>query len=150
MTFRDKILENLEFRDLSEDPCWDTHKQVGTKMKGGKEVPNCVPKEEVVQELTSAEKKLINQMYDKKGNLTPMGKKVMAHGKANSKLTPKARDADNARRKEYKAFQKSKANEAKKPGLWDNMHARRKAGKPKLKPGDKNYPKTLDIEKSKK
>jgi hypothetical protein len=30
----------------------------------------------------------------------------MAHGKPNSKLTPGARDADNARRKEYKAFQK--------------------------------------------
>ena len=29
-----------------EDPCWDTHKQVGTKMKNGRKVPNCVPKEE--------------------------------------------------------------------------------------------------------
>ena len=33
-----------------------------------------------------------------------------------------------------------------KKGLWDNVHARRKAGKPKRKPGDKNYPKTLDVE----
>ena len=31
------------------DPCWDTHKQVGMKKKGGKMVPNCVPKEEVEQ-----------------------------------------------------------------------------------------------------
>ena len=40
-------------------------------------------KEEVedINELTAAEKKLINLMYDKKGNLTPLGKKVMAHGK---------------------------------------------------------------------
>ena len=37
--------------------------------------------EEKLLELTSAEKKLINQMYDKKGNLTPFGKKVMDHGK---------------------------------------------------------------------
>jgi hypothetical protein len=36
---------------------------------------------EVVQELTAAEKKLLNTMYDKKGNLTPIGKKVMNHGK---------------------------------------------------------------------
>ena len=36
---------------------------------------------EVVNELTAAEKKLINMMYDKKGNLTPLGKKVMDHGK---------------------------------------------------------------------
>ena len=26
------------------DPCWDSHKQVGMKKKGGKMVPNCVPK----------------------------------------------------------------------------------------------------------
>lgn len=26
------------------DPCWDSHKMVGTKKKGGKTVPNCVPK----------------------------------------------------------------------------------------------------------
>jgi hypothetical protein len=32
-------------------------------------------------ELTAAEKKLVNQMYDKKGNLTPLGKKVMDHNK---------------------------------------------------------------------
>ena len=29
--------------------------------------------------------------------------------------------------------------------LWANIRKRRAAGKPKLKPGDKNYPKTLDI-----
>ena len=29
--------------------CWKTHKQVGTKMKGGKVVPNCVPKNEEAQ-----------------------------------------------------------------------------------------------------
>jgi hypothetical protein len=27
-----------------DDPCWDTHKKVGTKMKGGKRVNDCVPK----------------------------------------------------------------------------------------------------------
>ena len=31
------------------DPCWDTHKQVGMKKKGGKMVPNCVPKNESVK-----------------------------------------------------------------------------------------------------
>ena len=28
---------------LEEGPCWPGYKQVGTKMKNGKEVPNCVP-----------------------------------------------------------------------------------------------------------
>lgn len=32
--------------DVSEDPCWDSHKQVGMKKKGNKMVPNCVPKNE--------------------------------------------------------------------------------------------------------
>ena len=31
-------------------------------------------------------------------------------------------------------------------GLWDNIRKRRAAGKPKLKPGQKGFPKTLDIE----
>ena len=36
--------ESIEEKD---NPCWDTHKQVGMKKKNGKMVPNCVPKEEV-------------------------------------------------------------------------------------------------------
>ena len=32
------------FNQLNEkSPCWKGYKQVGTKMKNGKEVPNCVP-----------------------------------------------------------------------------------------------------------
>jgi len=27
----------------SAGPCWEGYKQVGTKKKGGKTVPNCVP-----------------------------------------------------------------------------------------------------------
>lgn len=30
-----------------EDPCWKGYEMVGTKKKSGREVPNCVPKEEV-------------------------------------------------------------------------------------------------------
>jgi len=33
-----------------------------------------------------------------------------------------------------------------KMGLWDNIHARREAGKPRKKPGQKGYPKTLNVE----
>jgi len=32
-------------KNEDNDPCWDSHKQIGTKKKNGKEVPNCVPKE---------------------------------------------------------------------------------------------------------
>lgn len=46
--------DNVQFnRDMPQDEsvneaCWDTHKQVGMKTKGGKQVPNCVPKGESV------------------------------------------------------------------------------------------------------
>jgi nicotinic acid mononucleotide adenylyltransferase len=36
---------------------------------------------ELDETLSPSEKKLVNQMYDKKGNLTAIGKKVMNHGK---------------------------------------------------------------------
>tara|TARA_B100000131_G_C17991753_1_gene562870 strand:+ start:659 stop:859 length:201 start_codon:yes stop_codon:yes gene_type:complete len=29
-----------------DDPCWKGHEMIGMKKKNGKEVPNCVPKEE--------------------------------------------------------------------------------------------------------
>ena len=32
--------------DVLDEACWDSHRQVGYKMKGGKRVPNCVPKNE--------------------------------------------------------------------------------------------------------
>jgi len=37
-----------QVREMNEidEACWDTHKQVGMKKKGGKMVPNCVPKSE--------------------------------------------------------------------------------------------------------
>ena len=31
-----------------DEKCWDTHKQVGMKNKGGRQVPNCVPKESAI------------------------------------------------------------------------------------------------------
>jgi hypothetical protein len=37
-----------QVREMNEidEACWDTHKQVGMKKKGGKMVPDCVPKSE--------------------------------------------------------------------------------------------------------
>ena len=34
-----------EAQEQLDEKCWDTHKQVGMKNKGGRMVPNCVPKE---------------------------------------------------------------------------------------------------------
>jgi hypothetical protein len=38
-------------RDNLNEKCWDTHKQVGMKNKGGRMVPNCVPKESITEDL---------------------------------------------------------------------------------------------------
>ena len=42
-----KMMKKESVQQVTEgdgDPCWDSHKQVGMKKKGGKMVPNCVPK----------------------------------------------------------------------------------------------------------
>ena len=51
----------------------------------------------------------------------------------------------NDMKKKTKHMQKEDIPQNNKPGLWANMRKRREKGLPKLKPGDKNYPKTLDI-----
>jgi len=46
------------------DPCWDGYKQVGMKKKGGKKVPNCVPKAYTGAEKTSKDKNKPNSRFD--------------------------------------------------------------------------------------
>ena len=47
---------------IAEDkgPCWQGYKQVGMKDKGGKQVPNCVPNESVVNEAPNTGEKIQN------------------------------------------------------------------------------------------
>lgn len=42
-----KIIDEEKKKMKGKDPCWKGYEMVGTKKKGGKEVPNCVPKESV-------------------------------------------------------------------------------------------------------
>jgi hypothetical protein len=42
-------------RDPKDNPCWKGYKPVGTKKKGGKTVPNCVPKEGWTHDSLAAE-----------------------------------------------------------------------------------------------
>ena len=75
MTASDKGQQkNRMFLRMSEqvdEACWDTHKQVGMKKKGGKMVPNCVPKNEAIspaQQAAIAIAKKKSGKYDKDGN----------------------------------------------------------------------------------
>ena len=60
--------------------------------------------------------------------------------------------ADSMKVDDVKKFAKTKhkglpeIKEGKKKGLWDNIHAKRKRGEKPAKPGDKDYPKTLNVE----
>jgi hypothetical protein len=49
-----KIQQGVAEAQLDEK-CWDTHKQVGMKNKGGEQVPNCVPKESVEEQHNHSE-----------------------------------------------------------------------------------------------
>jgi len=41
-------VKNTNEEEQLDEKCWDTHKQVGMKNKGGRQVPNCVPKESAI------------------------------------------------------------------------------------------------------
>ena len=88
-------------------------------------------KKAMVRQQPEANEDVKVKSSDKKAEL------INVDGKLVTRMTPTTK---------RQADKKDEVEEGKKPGLWANMHARRKAGKPKLKPGDKNYPKTLDIE----
>jgi len=60
----------------SKGPCWNGYKQVGTKMKNGKEVPNCVP---VTEELGKDSEWGTPELTKKMMMVTPgQGKKLRA------------------------------------------------------------------------
>ena len=44
------MLSFKEYMTESEDPCWKGYRQLGMKKKNGKEVPNCIPEEEELDE----------------------------------------------------------------------------------------------------
>ena len=54
-----------------DDPCWKDYEMIGMKKKDGKEVPNCVPKSESVNEAEFGEKiqKLNNRITKLRGDL---------------------------------------------------------------------------------
>jgi hypothetical protein len=59
-----------------EDPCWDSHEMVGMKMKNGKKVPNCVPKNEEVEQVE--ERTLTEPEAKKKEEIVKSMKKKMS------------------------------------------------------------------------
>lgn len=61
-----------KFKDMfgeDDEPCWDTHKQVGMKKKNGKMVPNCVPKEGTIPLFRDMFVEDKNPIVDTEGNV---------------------------------------------------------------------------------
>ena len=61
--------------NVGREKCWSGHKAKGTKMKNGKEVPNCVP----INELDEADEFEPRMMYDPKTGKGYKAKKYKDH-----------------------------------------------------------------------
>ena len=93
-----------------KDPCWDTHKQVGMKKKGGKMVPNCVPKNEEYSnwrdELEEGAAWTKKEGKNKSGGLNEKGRKSYERENPGSDLKRPSKKVGNKRRKSFCARMK--------------------------------------------
>ena len=117
------------FNEKKSDPCWDSHKQVGMKKKGGKMVPNCVPKNEQVEtEVEEGYKELSrgkrNTMFRKAGNLSRTalqgGDKGTEAGKKSGKIVKALnKDAEKYNRNDMKKEEYVAEKKGSKPDYLD-------------------------------
>jgi hypothetical protein len=68
-------VKNITYEEQLDEKCWDTHKQVGMKKKGGRMVPNCVPKESAIMKGMQTENDYTDfrQQLQHKLNMNPEG-----------------------------------------------------------------------------
>ena len=84
---QNKLKKIADLMKRANEACWDSHKQVGFKMKNGKRVPNCVPKNE--NQSAALMKKLA-----KSAQSSEKGKKAVTLKKAPFKI-PSKKDMKN-------------------------------------------------------
>jgi len=124
--FRKKHKMTNEMDETEVEECWSTHKQVGTKMKGGKQVPNCVPKNEAHNDghtkslakdkETGEPKKYVSGLSDKDKD---------AHKKHLDKNNDKA-DDDKSAYKQSPADKKAKTKPSKHTKKFKQMYGEAK------------------------
>ena len=113
---------NEEVKEDS-DPCWDSHKMVGMKSKGGKQVPNCVPKEEtqdgakklvakIMKEKFGATKDLTEARWEIEGKLSYKG--IGSYDSFH--MVVDAPNKDKAEDKAYSELDKARATKKIGPG----------------------------------
>jgi hypothetical protein len=104
-----KMLKEAWNKMAEADPCWDGYEQFGTKDKDGKEVPNCVPKEEDghCEEGCDVEKEGVAKKYQNpEGGLNDAGRKKFGVKRPVSKDQAKKSPKSAARRKSFCARMK--------------------------------------------
>jgi hypothetical protein len=97
---------NVSFSQFNEkaQKCWATHKKVGMKMKGGKLVNDCRPKnEEVTNEAAAWTRK---SGKNKEGGLNEKGRKSYERENPGSDLKAPSKKVGNPRRKSFCARMK--------------------------------------------
>ena len=112
-------------------------KKEDPKAKGGKEEKGANTSDE-----DRVKQALYDIRYRAKRESVPVGQAMTDYLKHSGSLGPKAR----AELKKRLMGEETETIEEKKKGLWDNIHAKRKRGEKPAKPGDKDYPKTLNVE----
>ena len=154
-------------KNVGASTCWDGYKAKGTKKKGGKEVPNCVKEEEIQEkkDCVKAEKKTMHNCAKKVcseqwgvgecvygQHAVPDAEGFVAwydvmfeHGIEKGVDVSTLEVLEEGSHGEHVEHQGQELTEKKK-GLWANIHAKRKRGEAPAKKGDKDYPKTLNIE----
>ena len=112
-------------------------KKEDPKAKGGKEEKGANTSDE-----DRVKQALYDIRYRAKRESVPVGQAMTDYLKHSGSLGPKAR----AELKKRLMGEETETIEEKKKGLWDNIHAKRKRGEAPAKKGDKDYPKTLNVE----
>lgn len=77
LTKEDAVQEGENKQMKGKDPCWKGYQMVGTKKKGGKEVPNCVPANEEASPMIKAPKNEFGKKEDAFTHAKKVGGKVM-------------------------------------------------------------------------
>ena len=93
-----------------DEACWDTHKQVGMKKKGGKMVPNCVPKNE-------NQKAALMKKLAKSAQSSEKGKKAVTLKKAPFRIPSKDDMKNEGAMKRIATSQSSKPDRMAGKGL---------------------------------
>ena len=109
----------IQAEDTENEACWDSHKQVGFKMKGGKRVPNCVPKNEELEESVQEKENMDDYMKKKYGytDVSPSSKLTPAQKKFQNLL----KKLDKDRQSKKAAYLKNEKEEVQEANLTDKQ-----------------------------